>query len=121
MIVDNKIRNAKPDLTLPQQDEQLTCYAACHHATENRMPLVALDQFNTAPGKKAAAPELPDIRSISVRQPEQIQRWWRTVQAVHEAIRHQAFYPAPTVVGARANWVCTRDWCGYFDLCHQEF
>lgn len=111
-IIDNKTSGKTPPQSMVDRGSQLTAYAGLYQMIDQKTykaVLVGLDVLVSTKTPKA-------VQLRSIRTDTDIQRYWKTVQAVYENIVAGSFVPVEA-----DNWVCDPKWCGYFDTCHEEF
>jgi hypothetical protein len=110
IIIDNKLAKRSPSPDLVAVHDQLTAYSAAQGILD-----VGLDVL--VYGNK----EPKAVSFAGTRTPEDAARYWRVVDLVYDSIIKGVFLPAPRSTGNSANWICSKEWCGYFDICMQEF
>lgn len=122
MIKDGKPRKKSVDKFLVNYLEQLTANTAVAHAMTGEILPVNLDQmFIKAKGRATTE------RQSAARTAEEINRYWRTVNAVRAqivfAVEENIWVPMEKQNQSRLgpNTSCTPEWCGYYKLCHEVF
>ena len=116
-IIDLKVTGSSISEDVAQYHPQLTAYHAAQAATGEAIGVVALDVCVRP--KKAKLAQCQTI--VGSRNPADDNRYWKTVRVIYDAIKAGIFYPAPRATGNRSNWVCTPQYCGYFQICHEQF
>ena len=117
-IIDLKVTGSSISEDVAQYHPQLTAYHAAQAATGETIGVVALDVC-VRPKKTKMWPQCQTI--VGSRTPADDNRYWKTVRVIYDAIKAGIFYPAPRAIGNRSNWVCTPQYCGYFQICHEQF
>lgn len=110
IIIDNKLTKRSPGPDLVNVHDQLTAYSAAQGILD-----VGLDVL--VYGNK----EPKAVSFFGTRTPEDAARYWRVVDLVYDSIIKGVFLPAPRSTGNSGNWACTPAFCGYWEICHQEF
>jgi RecB family exonuclease len=112
IIIDNKTSAKTPAQSQIDRGSQLTAYAGVYRMLNGQpdgFTPVGIDALVSTKEPKA-------VQLRSTRCEVDIQRYFKTVQAVYENICTGAFVPVEA-----DNWVCDPKWCGYFGICHEEF
>lgn len=117
-IVDHKTSRKKPSAGDTETHPQLTAYASAYQATyDGPIPDVGIETIVRPLKTKPAR----TFTEYSERKQGQVNRWWRTVDAIYESIMKEVFNPAPPLVFGQPNRNCTPEMCGYYQTCMKEF
>lgn len=93
------------------QDDQLTGYDLAYSLKKGKQPALLGFHAMVALKTKCTATQLETTRTQA-----QHYRYLREVARCVDGIRKRVFTPA-----FKKTWVCSRDWCGYYERCHKEF
>ncbi len=115
-VLDMKVSGQKrPGPEVLEDDMQLIAYSIAYFDQFGVWPEVGLDILL----RYKAGPQLQELRTKI--KPEMIQRYLKTFAVVSDAISKGIFLPAAHTAMAYHRRVCTKESCGFFDKCHDEF
>jgi len=115
-VIDHKTAKKAPGEDSANVSNQLTAYAGALQAIEGEIPYVGLD-FAVRPTKRNPARA---IRQEAERTQAQIDRWWEHCDQVWNAIHKGIFLKASENMFSGKSPQCNSQWCGYWDICHEE-
>jgi len=118
VIVDHKTKKRNPSPDVAAISPQLTAYAAAYSAyTGGVLPDAVEIDCLIRPQKNTGA---QFKRFTAERGEKEIERWWYIVDSVAKSISAGIFHPCSPTLFDRRNPECSPDWCGYWELCHNE-